>query len=1019
MHEVHSTQDLKNGTNGTPATVQKTTQNTFLFIGLTKPKTVSGANNINVLPAPATASPQILGVGSDATELNLAEEGDVVTLSATFTDDLTETHTAVVDWGDGSIPTPAIIAQDGDHFAVEATHIYHNGGIYPITLTVTDEFGLVDTASTTAHVTGVGVVNGVLYVIGSPGNDTVEITDLFGVPQVVTNFADDFQPAVIVNDILVELFGGDDTAFVSSAITARVAIDGGDGTDAFSSDASLIVGSAGHVRVAGTEIVGTGFEFLGGVTEIDGSDEADTISLFNDRVVVNGTTVNLSDASDLTIRPGAGDDQVDFFVDGDSAASAPRTMTVVETDGDDTYAFNASNLEIAIQDDAGVDTLDFSQLPSAIEISLLLDGGEPQNIGSANVGLSLTGTFEEVIGTSADDVITGDDADNILIGGDGDDRLSGGFGNDVLDGGAGDDLLQGGWGDDKLFGGAGDDLLEGERGNDILVGNEGDDVLEGSFGRDLLIGGLGDDFAFGGTGDDILIGGSTAYDEEIANLMLLIAEWTSPRTYIERLADLRYGGGEFLAGTGVALSATGDSQTVFDDGVIDELTGNSGQDWFFADKLTDQITDRANNELLDSIFPAGEADVQIFAVGSGPGMASTVKVYRSQSGELVRQFSPYGGFLGGVRVATADVDGDGVADIITGAGPGGGPHVKVYDGVTGAEIRSFMAFDPGFTGGVFVAAADLDRDLRAEIVVGADAGGGPHVRVFLGVDNSELFSFFAYDPGFKGGVRVAAGDITGDGIPDIITAAGPGGGPHVRVFDGATPQLGGLGIDIGGPRGSFYAYDPAFTGGVFVAAGDVNGDSQIDLITGAGAGGGPHVRVIDGGTGSQLAGPIGSFMAYDVGFTGGVQVAFGDVDGDGHPEIITAAGPGGGPHVKVFNGESPDTQPREVRSFFAFNADFTGGIFVAAGTIQESPFSSWQVSDNLDSAQDALPAPGESQLGLIIPDETAAGNDSLVDPAPIADDELVSMEPDHPRLSDPKILDLLFSDEDLLEAVFA
>jgi hypothetical protein len=71
-------------------------------------------------------------------------------------------------------------------------------------------------------------------------------------------------------------------------------------------------------------------------------------------------------------------------------------------------------------------------------------------------------------------------------------------------------------------------------------------------------------------------------------------------------------------------------------------------------------------------------------------------------------------------------------------------------------------------------------------VVGADAGGGPHVRVFDAGTGVEKFSFFAYDPDFTGGVRVAAGDVTGDGVADIITGARPGGGPQVRVFDGVT-----------------------------------------------------------------------------------------------------------------------------------------------------------------------------------------------------------------------------------------
>ena len=122
----------------------------------------------------------------------------------------------------------------------------------------------------------------------------------------------------------------------------------------------------------------------------------------------------------------------------------------------------------------------------------------------------------------------------------------------------------------------------------------------------------------------------------------------------------------------------------------------------------------------------------------------------------------------------------------------------------------------------------------------------------------EIGGFFAYNPAFPGGVSVAAGDVDGDGRADIITGAGPGGGPHVRVWSGADFH------EIGG----FFAYDPAFTGGVCVAAGDVNDDGRADIITGAGPGGGPHVRVWNATNFAE----IGGFFAYDPAFTGGVQV---------------------------------------------------------------------------------------------------------------------------------------------------
>lgn len=204
-------------------------------------------------------------------------------------------------------------------------------------------------------------------------------------------------------------------------------------------------------------------------------------------------------------------------------------------------------------------------------------------------------------------------------------------------------------------------------------------------------------------------------------------------------------------------------------------------------------------------------------------------------------------------------------------------------------------FVVNLTGGADVIIADsqgigtiLNED--AFVVTGADAGGGPHVKVLDrqtdGFTDPTAHSFFAYDARFTGGVRVALADVNRDGTPDIITGAGPGGGPHVRVFDGATGQ------PLPGLIGSFYAYNPLFGGGVFVAAGDINGDGRADVVTGADAGGGPHVRSFDGLTGAQLPGIIGSFFAYKATMNAGVRVAAGDLNGDGRAEIITGTGPG-------------------------------------------------------------------------------------------------------------------------------
>ncbi|HVV37874.1 MAG TPA: ELWxxDGT repeat protein [Acidimicrobiales bacterium] len=298
-------------------------------------------------------------------------------------------------------------------------------------------------------------------------------------------------------------------------------------------------------------------------------------------------------------------------------------------------------------------------------------------------------------------------------------------------------------------------------------------------------------------------------------------------------------------------------------------------------------------------------------VTTGNGAPVQLATFARNGSEMERT-APYGDFGGGASVAQGDVNGDGVLDIIVGAGPGGGPHVQVFSGVDNSVLRSFYAYASGFTGGVFVAAGDINGDGKADIITGVGPGGGPHVQAFSGADNTVLRSFYAYAPAFTGGVRVGAADINGDGKADIITGAGPGGGPHVQVFSGADNSV----------LRSFYAYAPGFTGGVYLGGGDINGDGKADIITGVGPGGGPHVQAFSGADNTVLR----SFYAYAPAFTGGVRVGAADLNGDGKADIITGAGPGGGPHVQAFSGADNTV----LDSFFAYPPSFTGGVFPAS-----------------------------------------------------------------------------------------
>lgn len=339
-------------------------------------------------------------------------------------------------------------------------------------------------------------------------------------------------------------------------------------------------------------------------------------------------------------------------------------------------------------------------------------------------------------------------------------------------------------------------------------------------------------------------------------------------------------------------------------------------------------------------------DDAILVVGQDKTEDPEVRVFNPLNGDLRTKFNAYDpAFMGGVRVATGDVTGDGVIDIVTGPGEGGGPQVRVWDGATGTwdsstgtttpptRRASFMAFVNTYTGGIHIASGDLNGDGHADLIVGT--GGKLNatsldatVKVISGFDYSELvpeFHPFSDLPGYTGGAYVAAGDVNGDGLADIIvgTTAAPTGNlgtstaARVRVYDGAT------GASLLTTNLQPYA---SFAGGAYVGAGDIDADGLAEIITGAGKNGGPEVKAYKFDTEHGTTAKLMSFLAYDASFTGGVRVSGGDADGDGLSEIITGPGSGLASDLTIRN---PHTLA-VTRTVAGYSPSSSVGVFVGA-----------------------------------------------------------------------------------------
>ncbi len=236
--------------------------------------------------------------------------------------------------------------------------------------------------------------------------------------------------------------------------------------------------------------------------------------------------------------------------------------------------------------------------------------------------------------------------------------------------------------------------------------------------------------------------------------------------------------------------------------------------------------------------------------------------------------------------------------LVGGATRGNVPYVAVD---RGSDDPEWLAYSEGFRGGIDVAVGQLDGSGRYEIVTVPGAGGGPHVRVFNEI-GALVSQFFAYDATMTDGLQVATGDTNGNGVDELVIAAG-GARSEIRIFTFTGDLLGTVELqDI--------------VSDVRVATGDIDGDDVDELVVAQGVGSQPYISVYET-DGRRIA----HYPVYGLTMDRGVYVT--TVPHNGRDVIVTGTGDGAGPHVRVFNNIGA-----LVSQYFAFDETDRDGVRV-------------------------------------------------------------------------------------------
>ena len=314
----------------------------------------------------------------------------------------------------------------------------------------------------------------------------------------------------------------------------------------------------------------------------------------------------------------------------------------------------------------------------------------------------------------------------------------------------------------------------------------------------------------------------------------------------------------------------------------------------------DATNDLASIDVYDTGCSGGGTPGALLVTGPGPAgtnppLAATWTASAPPTASA--SWSAYGTNQAGVNVAGADIVGGSTWEVLTGPGPGPvfGPQVRGWL-ATGAPISKVNYYAYGtLRFGAHAAGAELDVDGHQEILSSPGPGGvfGPHVRGWnydgAGLSAIARISFFAYST-LRFGARVAGGDLGGDGDAEIVTGAGAGTvfGPHVRGFDYDGSAVTALPI-------SFFAHASGRYGAA-VDTGDTYGDGTEEIVVGRG----PDPANDGTVRGFNADGAVtDAFTFTAMALAGGPEVAAADIDADGAAEVVVGAGWGAANNTAV------------------------------------------------------------------------------------------------------------------------